>query len=257
HASKIENSSDHTLLTTTGVSVGRVDFNTEVEPLGNRKVRRALAWAVDKQQIVDTVLQNYGKPAKSVLPSSFPDYNDDISDYNHPSGDPDQAKSLLEEAGHSDLSVELLVPTRERHEQQATLLQSMFDEIGVDVTINTMEGNAMWSNEVEGNFEVAISNFTWFGDPDTLVYLFHSEGLNLWNIGDSELDSLLEDQRSTVDQQERSQLLADIQKHIYEEAYSVFTYYPDRIQGIASAIENFEQYPNGSFRSLKDAQVNQ
>ncbi|MEF8757688.1 MAG: ABC transporter substrate-binding protein, partial [Halobacteriales archaeon] len=49
HASKIENSSDHTLLTTTGVSVGRVDFNTEVEPLGNRKVRRALAWAVDKQ----------------------------------------------------------------------------------------------------------------------------------------------------------------------------------------------------------------
>jgi ABC-type transport system substrate-binding protein len=100
-----------------------------------------------------------------------------------------------------------------------------------------------------------VSNFTWFGDPDTLLYLYHSEGLNVWNIADSDLDTLLEDQRRAVDPEARAELVDEIQRLTYEEAYSIYTYYPQRIQGISNRITGFEQYPNGSFRSLDAADV--
>jgi peptide/nickel transport system substrate-binding protein len=254
---RIENAENVDLLTKPGVSVGRVDFNTDVEPLADRRVRRALAWATDKQQIVDVVLTGFADPAKSVVPNSSPAYNDDVSDFDHPNGDPDRATELLSEAGYEDLSLEFLVPTRDRHENQASLLQSMFGEVGVDVTIRTMEGNAFFSTETEGDYEVAISNFTWFGDPDTLLYLFHADGLNLWNIDNQELNDLLDEQRRTVDRDERGALMDEIQTIIYEEAYSIFTYYPQRIQGLNTRIQGFEQYPNGSFRSLDGARVSE
>jgi peptide/nickel transport system substrate-binding protein len=101
-----------------------------------------------------------------------------------------------------------------------------------------------------------VSNWTWYGDPDTLLYLYHSEGLNVWNISNSELDDLLEEQRRAVDPEARQDLMDEIQRIVYEEAYSVYTYYPQRIQGISTNIEGYEQYANGSFRSLDGASVN-
>ncbi len=253
---RVENADSASVITTGGVSSGRIDFNTDVEPLGDRSVRRAIAWAVDKEQITQTVLQGYGTPAKSVLPNSMPQYNDAVSDFNHPSGNPDKARSLLEEAGYSDLSFTIKTSTSSRHKRTATLLQSMLDNVGISVEIQSLEGNTFFSQEVNGEFEIAVSNWTWFGDPDTLLYLYHTDGLNVWNISNSELDSLLEDQRRAVDPETRLETIDEIQRIVYEQAYSVYTYYPDRIQAISDRIEGFDQYANGSFRSLDSASVN-
>jgi peptide/nickel transport system substrate-binding protein len=254
---RVESAGNAKVITTGGVSVGRVDFNTDVEALGNRKVRRALTYAIDKAKLTDTVLQGYGNPAKSILPDSYPQYNDEISDFNHPTGDAEKAKSLLKEAGYENLELEIKTSTSSRHKRSSTLIQNMWSEIGVNASIKSLEGNTFWSQETSGDYEVAVSNFTWFGDPDTLLYLFHSEGLNLWNISNSELDGLLEDQRRAVNPDERGQLMNEIQKLVYEEAYSAFTYYPKRIQGISKDISGFQQYANGSFRSLDGASLKQ
>ena len=253
---RVENSGNASVITTPGVSSGRIDFNTDVEALGDRDVRRAIAWAIDKQQITQTVLQGYGNPAKSILPDSLPQYNDSISDFNHPTGDAEQAQSLLEDAGYSDLSFEIKTSTSSRHKRTATLLQSMLNEIGIDTSIQALEGNTFFSQELEGDYEIAVSNWTWFGDPDTLLYLYHTDGLNVWNINNEELDKLLEDQRRTVDPDARQDLIDEIQRIVYEEAYSVYTYYPQRIQGISNRIKGYEQYANGSFRSLDAASIN-
>lgn len=254
---RVESSGKAKVITTSGVSVGRVDFNTDVEALGNRKVRRALAFAIDKAKITDTVLQGYGKPAKSILPDSYPQYNGDISDFNHPNGDPNEAKKLLKEAGYENLELEIKTSTSSRHKRSATLIQNMLKEVGVTASIKSLEGNTFWAQETSGDYEVAVSNFTWFGDPDTLLYLYHSEGLNLWNISNSNLDGLLEDQRREVDPDKRGEIIDEIQRIVYEEAYSVYTYYPKRIQGISKRVRGFQQYANGSFRSLDGVTLKQ
>jgi peptide/nickel transport system substrate-binding protein len=253
---RVESADNARVITTTGVSSGRVDFNTDVEPLGDRRVRRALAWAIDKERLVEAVLQGYGNPATAVLPDSFPQYNDSLADFNHPTGDPDRARTLLADAGYGDgLSLQIKTSTQSRHRRAATLVQSMWGEVGVDAEIQSLEGNAFWSQETSGDYEVAVSNFTWFGDPDTLLYLYHSDGLNVWNISNGDLDAMLDEQRRTVDPGARAEIIDEIQRLTYEEAYSVYTYYPQRIQGISKKITGFEQYPNGSFRSLGGATV--
>lgn len=253
---RVENSGTASVITTGGVSSGRIDFNTDVEPLDDRDVRRAIAWALDKQQITQTVLQGYGNPAKSILPDSFPQYNDAISDFNHPNGDPEQAQQLLSDAGYDDLSFQIKTSTSSRHTRTATLVQNMLSQIGISTDIQSLEGNTFFSQETSGDYEIAVSNWTWFGDPDTLLYLYHTDGLNVWNISNDDLDELLEQQRRAVDPEQRQELTDEIQKIVYEEAYSVYTYYPQRIQGISNRIEGYEQYANGSFRSLDSASVN-
>lgn len=253
HTDRVESTDGVEVVTTGGVSSGRVDFNTDVEPLDDRRVRRALTWAIDKERIVETVLQGYGTPATAILPDSFPQYNDDVSDFAHPNGDPDRARELLADAGQEGLSLEIKTSTSSRHERTATLVQSMWDEVDVEASVRTIEGGAFWTQEQEGDYEVAVSNWEWFGDPDTLLYLYHSEGLNVWNIDDQELDDLLDEQRRLVDPDARREVIDEIQRIVYEEAYSVNTYYPQRIQGIATAVDGFEQYANGSFRSLGGA----
>jgi len=251
---RVENSGNAQVITTGGVSSGRIDFNTDVEPLDDRAVRRAIAWAIDKEQVTQTVLQGYGTPAKAVLPNSFPEYNDSISDFNHPNGDPEEARSLLED--YDDLSFTIKTSTSSRHERTATLVQNMLSQVGIDASVETLTGNTFFSQETEGNYEIGVSNWTWFGDPDTLLYLYHTDGLNVWNISNDELDDLIEQQRRAVDPEQRQQVVDEIQRIVYEEAYSVNTYYPERIQGITNRIEGFDQYANGSFRSLDGASVN-
>jgi peptide/nickel transport system substrate-binding protein len=256
YASRVENDENVVLKQTAGVASGRVDFNTQVEALADRKVRRALAWATDKQKIVNTVLLGYADPGKSVLPNSYPQYASDISDFNHPRGDVSKAKQLLSEAGYSDLSLQIKTSVRPAHKKTATLLQSMWGKAGVDVSVQSLNGSTFFSQEVKGDFEVAVSNWTWFGDPDTLLYLYHTNGLNVWNIDNEELNAMIEKQRRTVDQQARRKIIHDIQKYVYNEAYSIYTYYPRRLQGVAKRISGFVQYPNGSFMSLDEVNVN-
>lgn len=253
YVDQIESTDGISVHRTNDVSSGRVDFNTDVEPFDDRRVRRAIAWAIDKEQIVETVLQGYGEAGRSILPNSFPNFNGDIEDFNHPNGDPDEARELLAEAGQEDLSLEIITSTTTQHEQTATLIQSMLDDVGVDASVQTLDGSTFWTREQEGDFEVAVSNWESFADPDELLYLHHTDGLNVWNVSNEELDDLLDEQRGTTDPDERGELLDEIQQIIYEEAYSVYTYYPERIQGVSDRIDGFEQYPHGSFRSLREA----
>ena len=256
YTDRVKSSNNVEILTRGGVSSGRIDFNTDNEALGKKQVRRALAWAIDKKQIVKTVLQGYGTPGKSVLPNSLPAYNDSIKDFKHPTGDTSKAKQLLSEAGYDSLDLQIKTSTRSTHKQTATLIQNMWKKIGVNASVKSMNADTFYNQELEGNFEVAVSNWTWFGDPDTLLYLYHSDGLNPWNISNDDLDSLIEKQRVTIDSKKRDQLIDRIQKTVYEEAYSIYPYYPKRIQGISTSIDGFKQYPSGSFRSLDAATLN-
>ncbi len=238
-----------------GVESARVDFNFAVEPFDDRDVRRALAWAVDKETILEATTDGTAEPAKSILPPSLPHYADDFEDFNHPNGDPDQAQSLLEEAGHGDLSLEILTSTTERHQQTSTLLQNQWQSIGVDVEIQALDGETFFSEQLEGNYEVAVSEWSWFGDPETLLMLHHPDALNVWNMDDAELNGMLEDQQTEFDPDVRGDIIRDIQEYIYTEAVSIYTHYPMRIQTVSDRIDGFEQYPSASFRSLTTADV--
>jgi peptide/nickel transport system substrate-binding protein len=90
-------------------SVMYVGLNATTAPeLKDLRVRQAIAYAINKQQIVDTLLPEGSEIVSQFLPRSVDGYNEGVEGYPY---DPDKARELLEEAGVPDLSIELWYPT--------------------------------------------------------------------------------------------------------------------------------------------------
>jgi dipeptide transport system substrate-binding protein len=92
------------LMSQEGLNVGYLAYNTQVAPFDKVEVRKALNMAIDKQAIIDVVFQGAGTAAKNPIPPTIWSYNDAVEDDEY---DPEAAQAMLEEAGVSDLSMEI------------------------------------------------------------------------------------------------------------------------------------------------------
>ncbi|MBO9524142.1 MAG: ABC transporter substrate-binding protein [Nocardioidaceae bacterium] len=191
--------------------------------LSDVAVRKALEIGVDREQLIDSTLTKYQKVATSVLSSTTPGYVDLAGEMTH---DAAKAKSILEDAGWRPgadgirskdgrrLRVSLLygsqlygflVPLME-------LLQQQLKELGIELTLRPLpdaDANTAW---IEGDYELRISALT-RSDADALRT--GMAGL------DGALDKLLEEQARTVDPAKRKEIVAQAQKMILEQGYSV------------------------------------
>ncbi|MGO2633074.1 MAG: ABC transporter substrate-binding protein [Galactobacter sp.] len=130
-----------------GTSTGEVllPLNNEEPPFDEPKVRQAINYAVDRQEIVDTAWGGYGQPIGAFVPPTEPYYEDLTGFYPH---DPAKAKELLDEAGYDNLSFEMKVPTRPYATSVAEVVQSQLKEVGIDMKITSAEFPAVWLDTV-------------------------------------------------------------------------------------------------------------
>ncbi|MCH1928987.1 ABC transporter substrate-binding protein [Shewanella sp. A25] len=120
-----------------GLNVAFWAFNTQKPPLDDVRVRRALAYAVDKQNILRAVYQNTAIEAIGLLPPASWAYDSNKSLINY---DPPRARELLKEAGVSNLSIDIwAMPVARAYNpnalKTAELIQSDLANIGVKVNI--------------------------------------------------------------------------------------------------------------------------
>lgn len=126
-------------------------LNNAAEPFNNEKVRQALCYAVDKQQIIDVAFDGYGSPIGSSMYPAFQKYFvEDLTDY-YPY-DPERARELLAEAGYPDgFSMTITVPSNyQPHIDTATVLVEQLKAVGITAEIQPVEWGA-WLSEVYGN----------------------------------------------------------------------------------------------------------
>ena len=187
-----------------GFSVSFIAMNLDQEPFDDVKVRQALNYAINKQEIATEVLEDLRVPAKGIIPPGFPSYNLDLRGYEF---NPDKAKQLLAEskyggdlenfpsvtisvAGNFGASVGL--------DLQA-MLKTWQDVLGIDAQIQQTE----WATFLQDVHKKRFQMFTlaWSADyPDPQNFLdimFHSQSDNNWmNYNNREVDSLLEAART-------------------------------------------------------------
>lgn len=149
-------------------------FNTRVEHLSDRRVRRALAMAVDRQQITDQVLKAGQVPSYAVTPPDTMGYFPE-SDLTF---DPDKARALLTEAGYPDGAgfpkTEILYNTSEEHRKVAVAIQQMWKQyLNIDVTLLNQEWKVYLDSETNMDYE--ISRASWIGD-----YVDPNNFLDMW-----------------------------------------------------------------------------
>lgn len=204
------------------------------------RVRRAVAHAIDKKEIVDAVLLGLGSPAATPYKPGTYWINDAIEG---PVFDPELSKKLLKEAGWIDsngdgildregVEFEFEIITNKGNEQRekaATVIQRRLAEVGMKVSIKVVEWAAFINSFIDKkNFDAVILGWSLSPDPDQYD-IWHSsktraKEFNFVSYASAEVDELLEQGRRTFDRVERKKHYDRIQEILDEEQPYTFLY---------------------------------
>ena len=180
-------------------------------PFNDKRVRKALAYAIDRAQICEHIMHNARSPSGNIVSHGF-------SDYPYPPGitfDPAKARQLLAEAGYPNgsgfPSVSILFNTSEDHRKIAEAIQAMWKEhLGIAVQLQNQEWATYLRNTIDKNYEIARR--AWiadYKDPNTFLYILRTgDGNNRSGWGNPEYDALIAAAGRELDPTERMRLLA-------------------------------------------------
>jgi len=250
-------------------SVFFAGWNSRVPKLSDARVRRALTLGVNRQQMLDGIRNGAGLVANTGVPRTHWAYNPALAD--SLPFDPDQARSLLEEAGWTDrngdgiredaqgepLTIELLVNPNQEREEAAEIMQAQLGDIGVDLRIRLTEMSALVDAILspERPFEGFLISWEAEFRLDERD-LFHSETVDgpyaFSGIQDKELDRYLDSLQLIPDRKEARKMWWDYQNRLVELQPYTFLYYPDRQHGLNTRLRNVEMDTRGEWLNVRE-----
>lgn len=225
-----------------GVVRDHIGFNMEKAPFkDNPNLRKAIGWAIDRQTIVDSIMYGLASPAQVAIPTSNWGY--DATTEGAFGYDLEKAKEFYAQADPKPTELTVKVsPTYPEEIKMAELLQQDLAKIGISLKIEQREWST-WIDEVvsKGDYEVEIVLISGGSDPDDFFYQWHHTGevFNIWRYSDPEMDKLLEDARSSVDQAARKELYAKIQQKLIADAPLVHIIYRQSVIAARAALKDF------------------
>ena len=194
-------------------------LNTTNPYLSDVKVRKALAYSIDRKLLVEKVTKCGQIPAYSFTPPGSNGYKPTTSI----PFDPVLAKELLVEAGFNSENkfpkLEILFNTNEDHRKVALAIQQMWQQnLGIEVELVNQDWKVYLSREMVGDFQVSRAG--WIGDyedPNTFLDLMRpNRGNNKTGWEDKNYDALVAKANSTNNQTERYKLLNEAEKMLIE-----------------------------------------
>jgi peptide/nickel transport system substrate-binding protein len=244
-------------------------FNLERPPFDDIRVRRAMAHAIDKSQIIDGVLLGMGRAATGPFPPQSWSYNPDVKDFEY---NPGKAKDLLREAGWTDSdgdgvldrgvskngrnrrqNLEFTILTNQGNKirsMTAEIIQAQLAATGIKADIRIVEWSAFIHQFInKKNFDAVILGWSLSRDPDQYS-IWHSaetgEGkYNFVSYKNPRTDRLLERGRSVFDKNERRRIYRKIHEIIHADAAYIFLYYPDALPVVHKRFKGPQVAPAG------------
>lgn len=218
-------------------------LNLDNEIFKDVRVRRAIAMAINKEDINSTVVYGYGSNVGAHLPVNYPDYYDtnDVIQYN-----PEEAKKLLAEAGYENgLTLEMILPKNYQiHMDAGQVIADQLSKIGVNVEIKVVEWGQWLSDVYSGKqYEMTVVGLS--GRLDSYYFLkrYHSQSGDFISYITGDIDALLEASTSELDPVKRKDIFKEIQVTLAENVPVVYLQTPDRIFALAKNVEGFRTYP--------------
>ncbi len=224
------------------------------------RVRRAIAHAIDKKELIDGVLFGLGQEVTGPYKPGTWVYNAGVRKYPY---DPAKAKALLAEAGWKpgrDGTMEkdgrkfaftvLTNAGNESRSKTAAILQQQLAAVGIRMEIRTLEWAAFINEFVKKrNFDALILGWQTGPEPDQFDIWSSTktgpEELNHVGFKNSEVDRLLEEGRRTFDMEKRKKAYFRIQEILAEEQPYVFLYAPDTLPVFHKRFRGIEPAPIG------------
>jgi peptide/nickel transport system substrate-binding protein len=257
-----------------GSNVLLLTINTSSPPLDNVKVRQAIAYAIDRETMIKTLLQGLGKLAHSIIPEESWAYSPGQTySYN-----PAMAKRLLDEAGFPDPDgdgprmrfdkpvVYKLSGSSLSGRQYAGVIQNYLKEVGIPVEIQTPEQNTLFDELRRGNFQIAYTQWVG-GNQDPIFYkdLFATSEIptqtrvsrNRSRYSNKELDALIDEAVNTFDREKAGQLYRKIQDIVSRDVPVFPLWYQSNVVIAKKNVANIQVDASGDWGFVKNLTQNQ
>lgn len=225
-------------------------------PFDNKLVRQAVCYALQYQEILDSIYLGSARQQKSPVPIAYQFYTDQFytDQFWHYDTDPDKARELLEEAGYGE-GVDMTISAsaaRAEHEEIAILLKTALERVGVRVTLEKMPEAAFTEQWIKQELQSYVQGpAPAVADPTYAVALWWYSKENILDTtgySNPEVDRLIEESRSTLDPEERKQQLYEIQRLIVEDAPMCFIADTGSHKALRANLEGFAWYPDSGVR---------
>jgi oligopeptide transport system substrate-binding protein len=184
-------------------------FNLKNVPDVNQ--RRAMAFAIDRQSIIDNVAQADQIPASGMVPEGMPGFDTIKQDFLPPRADLEKAKEFMAKVDDPQRKITLFYNDAPGHKEIAVAVQAMWKELGIDTTIKAQEfAQFLEFLGPPPNDAVYVYRLGWiadYGDPMNFLELWTSQsGNNNSNFADPAYDRLIDKARNTPDDGQRYEL---------------------------------------------------
>ncbi|ACT50698.1 peptide/nickel transport system substrate-binding protein [Methylovorus glucosotrophus] len=214
-------------------------FNLKHKPFDDIRVRQAINYAIDKQELIDGVLLGMGEPVSSPYKPGTRWTNPDLSPYPY---DPNKAIALMKAAGYTGrdkegyllrdgkrLSFDILTNQNKQREMSAVLVQRRLKEIGIDANIRVMEWASFIGRFIKtGDFDVVLLGWGLSLDPDQYS-IWHSSQqapgqFNFIGYNNPRVDKLLEQGRLELNPDKRMKIYHEFASILLADSPIVYLY---------------------------------
>jgi peptide/nickel transport system substrate-binding protein len=245
---EIEDNPDIRVHKGVGSGIEYLGFNMLNAPLNDSRIRNAISYAIDYDEIIREAIGGYAERIGGPIPSTILGYKElPITQR-----DLTRAKEFLQEAGYSegfDLTLTYNIESVERR-KVAEIIQKNLKDIGVQVSIKGLDWDSSIDEYMEMGHELMLN--MWFPDyfdPDSYMFpQFHSwssapYGANIFGLNNTDIDILIDEGLLTTDEEERASIYGEAQELVVEEMPCLFLYVPIEFEVTRFNVENWEFNP--------------
>jgi len=244
---ELKNSPDLTVKEIAGLGFSFIFLNGDKEPFNNPAARRALSYALDRDQIRNTVFFGAGKTLQLPVPEVIP-WAMVTDGLPYGKRDLNKAKDELQKAGISNPTFSFQISNASPEQQQiAELVKDQIKDAGFNMEIQLIEFATIVQNGNTGEYQALALGWSGAVDPDGDLYsLFYTKaGFNFAKYTNQQFDKLLDDGRQNLDQAKRGQAYKDAQKILLDDQPMIVYWNAPQISTVRKEIQNYPQTYNG------------
>ncbi len=205
----------------TGIVISYMGMNLTDDVLKKEKVRLAIAYAIDRDEIIAHRWRGLAVKANSILSPGNWAYDNNLSTYEY---NPKKAGKLLDEAGYpiskdskKRFEITLKTSTVKSRVDIARMIAKQLGRVGIGVKVEPYEWGTFYKDVKSGNFQTYTLSWVGVTEPDIFYDICESKqvppnGLNRGRFSDAKVDVLVTEGRLTLDEAKRKRIYAEVQK---------------------------------------------
>jgi peptide/nickel transport system substrate-binding protein len=243
-----------------------VGLNCDDPILKDVRVRRAIAYAIDRKLLIDTKLRGRAVLATAMLPTFHWAYEPSVERYDY---DPARARRLLDEAGYPDpdgdgpeprFTIIYKTSNNRFRVAVAQAIATMLREVGIGVELRVNEFATFFADVKKGNYQMFTMQIPEIVEPDLYTTFFASTriptreaidaGANRVRYRNPELDRLLDRGRIELDVARRKAIYGDVQRILARDVPVISLWHDDNVLALRRGVKGFEIYPTAQLTSL-------